>query len=735
MQFLRKQFPAIVFLLPLGALAQAPTGLTVRAATKSRVDLTWTGTAASYNVQRRALGGSYATISTVSATTASDTTVDPYTTYQYQIVAASGSTTPSNQVTAGPPPSGFSVAATGPGLAGSQLASNYGFDISLVLDANGDPAIAFLFDDPNVDSDHTDTQLLFRSWNRATYQWNNAVVVGRVGDATSTFHQSTSLGYDASTNTFAVASETNQGESILVWVSTDGGATFTSKATIKPDNGSSEPSLALRGGNIYLAYYEPFTGIKYVTGALSAASTTWTTKTAPVPNGTTLGSWPSLAVDSSGAPAVAYWGGSTTDSYNQILLFWRPAGTTAPVQVMDSQNQQSDEASVKLAFSGTNPRVAVYVQRKDADFGVGLHFARSDNGGTTWTTPVVIPPDGDSSTDYPFDLALSSTGAGAIAYGQNGGTGTSVCGNPKLSRSSDLNTWKTCAADDLSVTQLFNPYPSSIALLYGGNDKLYMFWQETYDSAVGTGILMWREPPAGQSNAPALDSGSLHNGATDQPNVVAGSWAQVKGQNLAGVTRIWKEEDFTNVPNLPTALSGVQVKVNNLPAAVYYISPGQINFQVPTAVSGTANVQVIRDGIASNTISGPAVANAPGLFSYAVGGKTYPAAVFANSVDIVGDPAAAGAGVRKAKAGDNISLFATGIQATPGGVVVDAPAGVSGVTATVGTATATVSFAGLVAVGEFQVNIVVPNLTAGEYPVVIRYNGLSSQSGIIIPVQ
>ena len=54
---------------------------------------------------------------------------------------------------------------------------------------------------------------------------------------------------------------------------------------------------------------------------------------------------------------------------------------------------------------------------------------------------------------------------------------------------------------------------------------------------------------------------------------------------------------------------------------------------------------------------------------------------------------------------------------------------------TIGSANAAVSFAGLVASGEFQINITVPPLPPGEYPVVVTVNGQSSQSGIMIPVQ
>lgn len=125
--------------------------------------------------------------------------------------------------------------------------------------------------------------------------------------------------------------------------------------------------------------------------------------------------------------------------------------------------------------------------------------------------------------------------------------------------------------------------------------------------------------------------------------------------------------------------------------------------------------------------------NAPGLFTYAVGQKTYPAAVFANSTLVVGDPAITGGSVRKALPGDRIALYATAIAPSPSGVIVGVT-GLPGVTATIGSSPAAVEFAGLVAVGQFQVNLLVPQLAPGEYPITIRYNGQASQSGVLIPV-
>ena len=123
----------------------------------------------------------------------------------------------------------------------------------------------------------------------------------------------------------------------------------------------------------------------------------------------------------------------------------------------------------------------------------------------------------------------------------------------------------------------------------------------------------------------------------------------------------------------------------------------------------------------------------PGLFTYAAGGKLYPAAVFPNGA-IVGDPAVT-PGTQKVHAGDRIELYATGLEASPVGTIIRAPIGASHpVTVTIGSANATVEYAGLVAVGEFQINIVVPSLADGNYSLTLQIAGQSSQSDVIIPI-
>jgi uncharacterized protein (TIGR03437 family) len=225
------------------------------------------------------------------------------------------------------------------------------------------------------------------------------------------------------------------------------------------------------------------------------------------------------------------------------------------------------------------------------------------------------------------------------------------------------------------------------------------------------------------------------NGATYiSGGLVPGSWAQVQGTNLSSVTRTWNNADFAGLGSsqLPTRLEGVEVKVNGVSAAVYYVSPTQVSFQVPSGilagspgfvlVSSPVTVQLFRDGVGGNILATTGISNSPGIFPISVNGKNYPAGVFSPDGKITGDPAA-GAVFRKARPGDAIQLYATGLTRVTGGVWPTSQT-VTGVTVKIGDISFTPEFAGLVAVGEFQINFKVPqqfaNLPEGDYPISIQ---------------
>jgi uncharacterized protein (TIGR03437 family) len=213
--------------------------------------------------------------------------------------------------------------------------------------------------------------------------------------------------------------------------------------------------------------------------------------------------------------------------------------------------------------------------------------------------------------------------------------------------------------------------------------------------------------------------------------VVPGGWFYVKGTELSETSRLWGASDFADTNTLPTDLNGVEVWVNGEPVPVYFISPGQVNAQAPSNISGTITVQVFRLGIGSNFLISPVAQIQPSLYYYSAGSKNYAAALFLD-YSIMGDPAVV-PGTHKAKPGDIIQLYAAGLAPSQSGAVTS-PIPITGVSVTIGTTDAPVSFAGLVAPGQFQVNLTVPQLPPGEYSITVSASGKTSPSNVLFEI-
>jgi uncharacterized protein (TIGR03437 family) len=223
--------------------------------------------------------------------------------------------------------------------------------------------------------------------------------------------------------------------------------------------------------------------------------------------------------------------------------------------------------------------------------------------------------------------------------------------------------------------------------------------------------------------------------ATIAPN----SWVEIKGSNLApaGDSRIWQSPDFV-MNHLPTALDGVSVTVNGVPAYVYYISPTQVNILTPpNAISGSVPVQVSVNGVVSANFMVQAQAESPSFFIF--GSGPYIAATHANG-SYLGPTSLYPGLTTPAQPGETIVMYANGFGSTSTPVVSGSETQ-SGTLSpmpviAIGGVAATVTFAGLVAPGEFQFNVVVPpSLANGDQPTIAMYNGLTTQAGTLVTVQ
>ena len=115
---------------------------------------------------------------------------------------------------------------------------------------------------------------------------------------------------------------------------------------------------------------------------------------------------------------------------------------------------------------------------------------------------------------------------------------------------------------------------------------------------------------------------SVVNGASYGSTVGPEGWAAIFGSNLASGTAT---ATLDANGQLPTQLAQTSVEINGVAAALFYVSPGQINLVVPAGLSeGTATV-VIRTAVlgATKTVTGTATLaiDAPGVFTNDGSGK------------------------------------------------------------------------------------------------------------------
>ena len=117
---------------------------------------------------------------------------------------------------------------------------------------------------------------------------------------------------------------------------------------------------------------------------------------------------------------------------------------------------------------------------------------------------------------------------------------------------------------------------------------------------------------------PVIGEGGIVNGASfsDEALVSPGSIASLFGMNLAAATEV-----AAGLP-LPTTLAGTEVLVNDTPAPLFFVSPLQINFQMPFEVAGTTvPIVVASDGVRGPEVMVQIAPAAPGIFTAVPGGS------------------------------------------------------------------------------------------------------------------
>lgn len=227
---------------------------------------------------------------------------------------------------------------------------------------------------------------------------------------------------------------------------------------------------------------------------------------------------------------------------------------------------------------------------------------------------------------------------------------------------------------------------------------------------------------------------SVVQAATGGPAIVPGSWATIYGTNLSAASRLWFPSEFRG-GELPIYVDHVTVTIGGEPAAIHYVSPGQVNVQVPANLpNGPVTVILSHDG-QSAQFQATAAALAPGFFTYAAGGETYAASQHTSDYSGVGVTAVT-QGTRPAAPGEILAFYGSGFAPTPAGTVVSSTTTLPGAPAvTIGGKNAQATSVFVIGAGLFQINVTVPDVSAGNQPVTVTYNGVTSPAGVSIPVE
>ncbi len=238
---------------------------------------------------------------------------------------------------------------------------------------------------------------------------------------------------------------------------------------------------------------------------------------------------------------------------------------------------------------------------------------------------------------------------------------------------------------------------------------------------------------------PVINSGGVVNAASNAAGVSPGAWVSIFGTNLASTTYAATSSDLVQ-SNLPTQLQGTSVQIDGKPAFVQYVSPTQLNVQAPAdSNTGSASVSVTTAAGVSASVTTTLQSILPGLFAQ----SGYVLAVRSSDSAIINGTGAAVSGYvtsASAKMGDYLEIFGTGFGPTvaataPGLVFSGADPTAQTISTSVGGQAATVLWAGLVAAGLWQINLLVPGgLAAGDNAIVLTVGGKTTQSGVALKI-
>ena len=415
-----------------------------------------------------------------------------------------------------------------------------------------------------------------------------------------------------------------------------------------------------------------------------------------------------IAFDSAGNYYIADNGNSRirkVDTAGIITTFvGASGGTSGTAGRLDHPNGLRFDASGALYIADSNnARVASYVPPSVFNNVAGTNVAGFSGDGGQAKFAQLNKPVG-IAIDAVGNIYLADTNNSRIRKITSDGIITTIAGKGGGSYSGDGG----------NATSAVLNFPRSVAVSPNGT---------VYIADTGNHAIRVLTP-----TFPAIAGNGVGNAASYTPRISPGALASIFGTGFGNSTFV--ADDGRPWPTSTTSL--VSVQVNGVVAPLYFVSPGQINFQVPwaTPTTGTVNVAVVVNGGSSNIAAVPVATAAPGLFVLPSG-----QAAVLNPDYSINDPS------NPVKAGATIFAYLTGSGPVSPAAKDGVPASTTSLvyvqasnSATIGNQPATVSFAGLAPgfIGLVQMNIVVPTgLAPGTYPLSVTIDGQTSNAAPI----
>jgi uncharacterized protein (TIGR03437 family) len=320
----------------------------------------------------------------------------------------------------------------------------------------------------------------------------------------------------------------------------------------------------------------------------------------------------------------------------------------ASFSVLSRVNVQSSPPGVVLQVDGTSCTTPCAIDRAS---GSSLRI----------TAPASMPMGDGARLDF---QSWSDAGASDHSFTISADT-TNVTANYqaayRLSASGDPGNGASFVFDPASP-DMFYPVNTTVSVTATANPGFkFRRWIGDLTGTYPGGFITMAAPrsvTAGMDRIPFIAPAGVRNAVGDTPNsaVAPGSIITIFGESLSPVVQVGR------VNPLAQAIAGVYVTVNDRLLPLLYVSPEQINAQVPSDLSdGDYTLQVHATGQADVSAKFTIARDAPGLFLQSIGTQQYALALHADGSLVTPDS--------PAQAGETISLLGTGFGPYTGFVV------------------------------------------------------------------